>query len=293
MKTRIVIGSLVPIVIGMMAFQVLAQRAENDDMYFNSKDREKSKVTEAEVSLNSYSSAKKKKAVEQEVSAEENVNPTNSYSSPNVNPEYVSRSNSTQASEEEQNYYVEGYTPNTYDSYSSGNYNNYNNNWNNNNWNYGNNYNSWYSPYYGYCNPWMSPYYSGGPGWMLSLNYTWGNIWSPGWSYGLGYGWGNSYYNPYRYYPSYYSPYYSGYPTYYYSGGSEASGANYGKRPSRHSAVVTPTPRSTQRVSSNTNGNTRENRSTYSTPSRSGSFGGSTPSRSSGSSSTPKPRGRD
>jgi hypothetical protein len=234
-------------------------------MYFTSKDREKLKTENATASVNNkidsdYKAFKKKHFdSEEEANQEgsETVNPTDSYSARTVNPEYISRSSSEQASEDEQNYYVEGYTPtNTYDSYSSSNYNNYNtsnnNNWNNNNWGNNNNfgygyspYNSWYSPYYGYCNPSMSPYYSGGSGLTISLGYTWGN---------MGY---NSYYNPYSYYPSYYSPYYPnyyGYPNYY-SGGSE-SNANYGKRPSRHSAVVTPTPRSRERVSSNTNGST-------------------------------------
>ncbi len=261
MKARIVIGG---VLITMMTFQVSAQEAEHDDMYFNSKDREKLKAENASASVNDkidsdYKAFKKKHFDENEGEAVETVNPTDSHSAHTVNPEYVSRSNSEQASEDEQNYYVEGYTSNTYDNYSSSNYNNYNNNlnnnWNNNSWNNGNNYgygsspyNSWYSPYYGYCNPWMSPYYSGGSGWTLSLGYTWGNM-----------GYGNSYYNPYSYYPSYYSPYYPnyyGYPTYYYAGGSESSGANYGKRPSRHSAVVTPTPRSRERISSNTSGST-------------------------------------
>lgn len=252
MNTRMVIGSFVATLI---AFQGVAQRGENDDMYFNSKDREKLNVT---ASVNDkidsdYKAFKKRHFDENEV-VEETSNPTDSYSARTLNPEYISRSNSEQASEDEQNYYVEGYDPNTYDSYSSGNYN-YNNNWNNNNWNYRNNwygrsaYDSWYSPYYGYRDPWMSPYYSGGSGWTLSLNYTWGNAWNPGCNYGAGYGWSNSYYNPYSYYPSYYSNY--GYPTSYYYGGSEPSRANYGKRPSRHSAVVTPTPRS---ISSNSSG---------------------------------------
>ena len=96
----------------------------------------------------------------------------------------------------------------------------------------------------------MSPYYSGGPGWTMTLGYMWG---SPGWNYGMNYGWGNSYYNPY----SYYQPYGYGYPTYYSGGGSEAPRVNYGKRPSRHSAVVTPNPRSEQRVSSNNSNGSR------------------------------------
>jgi hypothetical protein len=260
MKTRIVIGGLLA---SMMALQVSAQ--ENDDLYFKSKDREKLKVENATASVNDkidkdYKAFKKKnfdENIEEEVAVTTSVNPTDSYSARTINPEFISRSNSAQASEDEQNYYIEGYTPvNTYDSYSAGNYNNLNSNYQNS-W-YGSSAynNSWYTPYYGYCNPYMSPYYSASPGWTMSLGYTWGNMMSPGWSFGIGYGWGGSYYNPY----SYYSPYgygnYYGYPSYYNNGGyySEASKPNYGKRPSRHSAVVTPTQRSTQRITTANNG---------------------------------------
>jgi hypothetical protein len=284
MKTRIVIGSLVATV---MSFQALAQRAENDDLYFNKKDREKLKAENASVpsekSVNDkidsdYNAFRKAHFDKTEEKTDSVNNPTDSFSARNVNPEYISRSNSAQASEDEQNCYVEGYAANNTDSYSAnnysssnynnGNYNNgnYNNNYgnyNNSNWNnsngyYGSNYgyspyNSLYSPYYGSCNPWMSPYY-GGTGLTMSLNYMFG---SPGWNYGMnyGYGYGNSY-NPYNtgYYSSGYSPYSNyGYPTNNYSSGSTDSNTHYGKRPSRHSAVVTPTPRYTQQ-SSNTNG---------------------------------------
>lgn len=261
MKTRIVIGSLVG---AMMTFQVLAQRSENDDMYFNSKDREKLKTEIATTSVNDkidqdYKAFKKKNFEESEEVATENTNPTDSYSARHVNPEYISRSNAEQASEDEQNYFVEGYSPNLYNSIDNNNYAystqpNYQNSW------YGSSlytpsaFNSWYSPYYGYINPCMSPYYSGGSGWNLSFSYGWGNPWgTPAWnygmSYGMGYGWGN--YNPY-YYP-YYPSYYNGYAGYY----SEASSPNYGKRPSRHSAVVAPT----QRVTSSSTGGGSNGRS--------------------------------
>jgi len=273
MKTRIVIGGLL---VSMLGFNVSAQQAENDDLYFKSKDREKLKAETASASINDkidndYKAFKKKnfdENADEEIAAP--VNPTDSYSARNVNPEYISRSNSAQASEDEQNYYVEGYAPaNTYDSYSGGTYNNYSNNLNSNYQNsyYGpSSYNSWYSPYYGSCNPYMSPYYSASPGWTMSLSYGWGNMWSPGMSYGMGYGWGNSYYNPY----SYYSPYnsYYGYPSYYNNGGyySDTAKPNYGKRPSRHSAVVTPTQRPTRGTTANngtTNGRTRQTSDEY------------------------------
>lgn len=275
MKTRIVIGVLMA---SMLALPVAAQ-VENDDMYFKAKDREKLRAEQASASItvndkidNNYKAFKKRHFEESE-EVTENVNPTDSYSARTVNPEYISRSNSEQASEDEQNYYVEGYTPpNTYDSYSSGNYNNLNTNTWNNNWNYRNSwygnsfYDPFYSPYYGSCNPWMSPYY-GGSGWTMSLGYTWGTSWGPGWNYGMGYGWGG---NPYGYYSPYSNWGYSnwGYPTYYNNGGyyeNTRGGVTYGKRPSRHSAVVTPTQRSNQRVTNNgnTNGRVRQTSDEY------------------------------
>jgi hypothetical protein len=297
---------------------------ENDDMYFNSKDREKLKSVEAEGVLQTYSSPKRKKGAEQVqvIEAEETLNPTDSYSARSINPEYISRSNSAQAGTDEQNYFVEGYTPNTYDSYSATKYNtNTNPNNFNNNLGYANNYyGNYYNPYdynrygYGYNNPYGmygSPY-SYGSGWTLSLGYYSGC--GGAWNYGMNYGWGNSYaYSPY------YSPYYGGYN--YYGGSNENSRVTYGKRPSRHSAVVTPTQQrvvQTNSASTNTSGRMRQTsdeyyvkparrtsnsdwstisntnsgnnsngsrtRSTYSTPSRSSGNSYSTPSRSSYSS---------
>jgi len=229
MKKRIVIGSLLAI---MVTFQVSAQRVENDDMYFNSKDRER--LHSEPVEMTTITPQKNKKNQETVITPEEeNINPTDSYSARNINPEYISRSNSSQAIEDEKNYYVEGYTANTYDSYSSTKYTS----------TYSNSYtNSGYSPsvwdsynnsYYGCGNP----YYSGNSGWTLSLGYYSGNYWGSGWNYGMSYGYGNSYYSPY--YPNYYTPYYGGYSSNYYSNSNE-SGSHNGTRPSRHSAVVTP-----------------------------------------------------
>lgn len=245
MKARIVLAGLL---VSMMVIEVSAQRAEYDDMYFRKKDREINKSIEAETA---YASAKTKKQKPDEVTLteeENNSNPTDSYSARNVNPEYVSRSNSEKASEDESNYYLEGYAP-----VSTTNNSNFNNSYYNNaNWaansyygsrndfffnrGYGCNYCSpqmsmmiTSAPYYpyGYYDSWMNPYYpSYGSGWSLSFMY--GNYWNP---YG-GYGYGN----PYGGY---------GYPVYY-GGGSnyyEPAVVNYGKRPSRHSAVVQPTER--------------------------------------------------
>jgi hypothetical protein len=253
MKTKCIIGSLLFIAI---VWPASAQRVENDDMYFNAKDREKLKAAQANAFDDNRTNSKKKvKAVERE-SIEEAVvegNPTDSYSARTVNPEYISRSNAQQATEEE-SYFVEGYTPAT-PVYSANTNSPYSNQWNNNyyrnSW-YGNpyawGYDPFYSPYYGYSNPWMSPYYGYGSGWSFTMSYAWGNCMRCGWG------------NPYAYYG--YSPYsFWGYPygNYYGSGYyyENVRTATYGKRPSRHSALVTPTQRTAQAVTTNDAGRIR------------------------------------
>jgi hypothetical protein len=279
MKTRIV---LVSVAAGLIALSASAQRVENDDMYFTAKDREKSKAAEAEASLSTYSTKSNKNKKFDEVAVQEdNTNPTDSYSARNVNPEYISRTNSEVASEDESDYYDEDYASSSDDRFNYSNSYNNNINWARSSW-YANNF---YSPYYGggygmmnpYYDPWMmsSPYYGGyRSGWSLSLSYGFGNYYSPfGYGFGGGYGWGN----PYSYYG--YNSYYGGgygYPTYYY--GNEGSGRTYGKRPSRHSAVVTPSRSTAMRsntasqINRNTNSVTTRSRQTqdeyYVRPSR-------------------------
>ena len=271
MKTRIVIG-----ILGLTLAGSIVMAQENDDMYFNSKDRQKQKAESvATTSVNQkidddYNTFRKKHFDQDEKEVAETSNPTDSYSARTINPEYISRSNSEQASEDEQNYYEEGYAATTYDAYSSNNngYNNYNggSSWNGNYGYYNNPYsysynnpysyyspynsiypsNSFYSPYYGYgYNPWMSPH--GGSGWGISMSYSFGSPY---------------YYSPFGY-SGYYSPYSSGwgYPGSYYYSGSEASRVHYGKRPSRHSAIVLPTRQRPEReVTANTNGRTSNSR---------------------------------
>lgn len=260
MKTRIVLAGL----LGMaMTLEVAAQRAENDDMYFRSKDRERNKSLEAYADNTAVKTKKQKQEEVVQEEEDENVNPTDSYSARNVNPEYVSRSNSEKASEDESNYYLEGYTPPS----STTNFNN--SYYNNANWARSTYYANtmWNSPYYGmgYSSPWMNPYYGGGfyDPWMMpsygmgpsygwrsgwSLGFTFGNYWNP-WGFG-----GNPYYGGFGY----------GYPAYYYGGGyyNEPVRGNYGKRPSRHSATVQPTQRTVTRSRANddvanVNGRTR------------------------------------
>src|SRR5688572_27751082 len=238
MKSKVVIMSLVS---SLFTVASLAQGIENDDMYFNSKDRAKLKATKA--SEVSYSASIKKS--KKETVVEEPINPTDSYSARNVNPEYQARSNSQAAQVDNQDYFVNNYRYNNASNFNS--WNNNFNNWYSNPW-YGGNYydpyiNSWNSPYYGssfdaWGNPWCNPYYRSG--WSSSFSYHWGSSYNYGWGMSVGYG--NYGYNPYNSWGSGWgSPYYGGgyygggYPTQVVIVESNYHGPVYGKRASRSS----------------------------------------------------------
>jgi hypothetical protein len=218
MKTMQLITGLAGL--AMISFSASAQ--ETDDMYFNRKDREKLKTetsgtTSKRDKIDSDYKAFRDKHFDNntEATEEENVNPTDSYSSRQVNPEYTARTQSEQASEDEANYFVEGYTPprvapdSNNSALNTPYYSNYYGNGFNNPYYarpygyYGNGYgNGYYDPWCNYCNnAWGSPYYN-------SFYSPYG--WSSGWSISIGYGWGN-YYNPYNPYNNWYNPYYGGY----------------------------------------------------------------------------------
>lgn len=240
-------------------------QVENDDMYFNSKDRAQLKAQRAsEESSYVMATAKKTKKTEQTAAAEEVINPTDSYSARNVNPEYAARSNSQTAAADNQDYFVNNYKYNT-----STNLNNWNNNfngWYNNAWYNNNYYNpgmyamygvtgmySPYSSYYGnggYYDPWGSPYYSP---YSSGLGYYGGSGWGSGIGFGMSYGWGSPYYNSYYGNPymgmGYYGGYgsYGGYGGYGYPGtivvvnnhyGESGRNVVYGKR-ATHGAMIT------------------------------------------------------
>lgn len=229
---------------------VFAQGVEYDDMYFNANDRAKLNAQKAtEVAYNTSEKFKKLDTEE-----EEGVNPTDSYSARNVNPEYTSRAHTQSAQADDEDYFVNNYQ------YNRNQYNDWNNNfnqWNNNPW-YRSNYygpgvNSWNSPYYGYSSynsPWNDPYWSYN-GWSSSFSYHFGNSYNYGWggnynywnrpyygwnSYGMdmygggyGMGYGGGYWNNYRY-PG----------TIVVINNSESAGRGlaYGKRPTRGSSIV-------------------------------------------------------
>lgn len=260
MKTKIIAG--LALVMGLSA---VAQ--ENDDMYFRSKDREKLQKVSKDSYSSNYENFKKKHFDEATELDEYAVNPTDSYSSRNINPEYIARSSSELASEDESNYFVENYNA-PVQSYTGNNSNFYNNNYNNswnNQWNnpyargyYGSPYNSsLYSPYYGWNDPWANPYWWGNnynSGWSFGSSIYWGNSWNAGCSYGIGYTWGNPYRNLWG--PSYYNSYYRPYTTVIVVG--EGSLPNYGKRPSHNSIGVSDVTNRYNRTSTSVNnGDTR------------------------------------
>jgi hypothetical protein len=252
MKATIVIGGF----LSLMSLPAVAQQVENDDMYFTAKDREKLRVAMAEtpaVAVNTTKPKQQQKELTEEVIIPEDLNPTDSYSARTINPEYISRVNSEQASEDEQNYYLEGYTAtNTFDSYSASQFSNTSNCgtcWNSYpNSYYGGSAWNYYSPYYGYNDPWRTPYYGMSPGWNMSLGYLFGG-WGSGWNLGLSYTWGNAWvYNPYYYNPYYHNPY--NYSPYSYSnrGYQYAPNSNTENGVIRRTRTLAVTP--TQRVSS-------------------------------------------
>ncbi len=231
---------------------VFAQGVENDDMYFNADDR--AKLNAQKTTKVAYNTPEKFKEVYTE--DEVGVNPTDSYSARNVNPEYTSRAHTQSAQADDEDYFVNNYQ------YNRNQYNNWNNNfnqWNNNPW-YRSNYygpgvNSWNSPYYGYDrynSPWNDPYWSYN-GWSSSFSYHFGNSYNYGWggnynywnrpyygwdSYGMdmygggggyGMGYGGGYWNNYRY---------PGTIVVINNNESAGRGLAYGKRPTRGSSIV-------------------------------------------------------
>ena len=263
MKVKVLFFSmLATAMVGSAVAQV-----ENDDMYFNASDRAKLKeARKAEQVLASNRSTKNSK--------EEELNPTDSYSARNVNPEFTSRSQSETTAEDEEEYFVTNYRYNNATQYN--NWNNNFNNWYGSSW-YRSNYwgpsiYGWNSPYYGsaydgWGSPWANPYYRSG--WSTSFSFSYGNAWNYGNGYydpyyGFAYDpyWG-SYYSPYCGYGSYYgSPFrsrYSYYPTYVVVTDNNSRGAAYGKRASRSSQYNRETYGGSRESYSDNGGNGRSN----------------------------------
>jgi hypothetical protein len=286
MKTRLII---IGMVIGVSA-GAFAQ--EYDDMYFRSKDREMltTSVSSPSAGKDSYSSFKKKH-FEDVTMLDEYINPSDSYSARNINPEYIARSSSAQATADEGNYFVEGYSPqmlNSMNRNNTSNFNTMNNSWYNTGW-FGPSFYGARSPYsfYGMNDPWMMNRFGYGMGmgmydpWMMNrygAGFGWNDPWmmnpyrtgfgfNQGWSLSMNSFWGNSFggswFNPYFgnswgmspwnnfYHPGYYRPNTVVVVT---------DGSNYSKRPSRSSAysntATNNTPTRTRTVGDLTRDNT-------------------------------------
>ena len=100
-------GMMLSLATLLFASATMAQGVETDDMYFNSKDRAALKAQKSLETPSYTASAKKTK--KNEVAEEVSVNPTDSYSARNVNPEYSARSNSETALFDEQDYFVSNF----------------------------------------------------------------------------------------------------------------------------------------------------------------------------------------
>jgi len=233
---------------GFVQLGFVAVAQEYDDMYFRAKDREKARAASSQPSYTSnYENFKKKHFGD--ATHEEIINPTESYSARQINPEYVAQANVEQEQGDSADYFVENYQyqnqANPTDSWSSPGY-------------YGPQINNWNSPYYGYDrwnSPWSNPYWGAGSGWSSSYSFYYGNQWgyacdpyrfnnfgwnnyydpfwgpsygwSPGWNFSMNFMWGNGWGN-----------YWNngwGRPVYVYEGRVP----NYGKRPSRAPSAVT------------------------------------------------------
>lgn len=242
MKIRgILLGAL-----AAFGFSGAFAQVEYDDMYFNAEDRASLKAQKG-VEL-AYHTPETSRFGE-----DESVNPTDSYSARNINPEYTARAESQSAQAQEDDYFVNNYQ---YNANRLDNWNNNYNSWYNSSW-YRSNYyspfiNSWNTPYYGYNtfnSPWYDPFWSYN-GWSSSFSFHFGRPWNYGWG-----GYYNYWNRPYYGWDPYFgvaSGWYGGgyWNNYMYPGtviivnGSEGNGRGvvYGKRPTRSTTAVTRTP---------------------------------------------------
>ncbi len=199
---------------------LVAYAQEYDDMYFNSRDRQKEEM--------------KKKAERDSIRKAEEA-----LLSKNVNPDYMDRLQDYEETGDDAGYYNEEFAQDALDSDRPINiYNNYyGNGWNNRNFDdiYWSNpalyANTMYDPFFrnrirfnrwnaGWYDPWAwDPWYSPGWGWgwntwapvnrfyggvTISYGWSWGSRWARPW-YG---GWGYNYYDPFCYSPWGYNNFY-------------------------------------------------------------------------------------
>ncbi len=209
MKTRIAFLFLVCTVVLSTA---VAQSREDDDMYFTPKDRAVLNAASQKDRQEIFASSNVRRITESETAA--TINPTDSYSSRNVNPEYISGAKVGTNNTANAQYFSPNYQPtavnqnlaSNYTNVGSYNYNGFNNGFG-------------YSPYnrfgmsgmygmggFGMMSPFgygnygmMNPYYGYDPFFMRG-NGFYGSGFSMGFGSGFGYGmggFGNSFGNPY------------------------------------------------------------------------------------------------
>lgn len=246
MKIRVAFLSLLAVSASMVA----SAQVEHDDMYFNSKDRAKVQASKP-MTLSMTNNSRNRIAAEQEIATA--INPTDSYSARNVNPEYISQSMMSSGTTESAPYFIPDYAPTSVNQNLKSNnssYSNYNNGMYSG---YGNPYSSFYpsmyggygySPYGGYNN-----FYNSGWSSMLSLGFGMG---MGGYPYGGYYPYGGSSWSMMSMMgmygsPNYgWNPYYSmgmGYSSYYphtvvvINDNNRNNNVIYGRRPSRSSDI--------------------------------------------------------
>ncbi len=281
MKIKIVLLSAIS---SFVVFSAFAQAVENDDMYFNKKDRAKLDAEKAAIEKTYVSYEKSNDSYK---SSEPVYASIADYSSRNVNPEYAARSNAQEAQFDDQDYFLANYQ---FNNAPANNLNQFNNNWNNwyNNPMYNSTYmgvgiNTWNGSYYGmnnpYNSPWYDPFYSNN-GFSSSFSYYSGGSYNYGWGgnynfrnqpYYGGSSWGNGYGSPWGYnnygYGNYGNNYgYSPNVIIVNTGDSRGRGVTYGKRPTSSGGVVSSAQANGVRTRSNTvtnDGNSGSGRSSY------------------------------
>lgn len=251
MKTKVVIGCMTCLV----SFSAWSQQGEMDDLYFNSRDRAKLNEKQAAAEIATY------RKVEEQNKANATINPTDSYSARNINPEYSTQSNVDNTADQaaDDSYFVSDYQPtgvNQNLSKSSGYYNNYNPYSSAYSNPYYGNYASGFSPY-GMYGSMYNPYSAFSP--YSSFGYPYGGFYQPGLSMSMGYGFGgfypglyssmaygmgaygfNSLWNPYYGYGSGYYGMgggYYGYPSVVVVNNGDNGSTVHGRRPMRSSSV--------------------------------------------------------